>query len=550
MTMKFPSVMPRGVVARLLLAATICVLAGNFSRGDDEGFVPIFDADHTEGWQQLGAGEVKVGPGVMTVATKRAMSGVYWYRSKAFGDFTLKLEFRVENKNSKSGIYVRFADPEGDYRAPSQTAYKINVSEHDTGGIIIPQSEAHPIHAVPAPHQQWNDCEVTVVGQHYTVKVNGETVNDFTGNRALNGFIALQILKGSPPVHYRNIRIKEFPSESAPASRVAATPKPTEGTPSTAPAIPDPALSDSADLVKTYRNSLVFVTNGEGAGTNKVLFTNAHVAAGVRDATYRTLNGTEIKLGPGACAIGRDVVLFEAPNADKPLEVMKEVDGNATIGDQIVVLGNAEGAGVINTITGRIVGIGPDLVEIDAPFQPGNSGSPIIHLKSGKVIGVATYAIVRNADTLTGKSTSTPKVRRFGYRLDTVKNWQQIDWKAFTPQAVEMEAIEKRTSDIGAFLIDLSKNQPLGTHDNPAIRERIVAWLRARSKPGPPRDKTFADESLRSFINDTCQSDVKIARQSVSYDYFKRQLSDQQRARDQLCQAFGDMIARVRFVKK
>ena len=294
------------------------------------------------------------------------------------------------------------------------------------------------------------------------MKVNGEPVNDFAGKRALNGFIALQILKGSPPVHYRNIRIKEITPGPAPAARTAArtAPKPADATSSTAPAKPDPMLSDSAELVKTYRNSLVFVTNDEGSagsgfianyGTNKVLFTNAHVAAGVRSATYRTLDGGEIKLGPGACAVGRDIVLFEAPNADKPLEIMQEVDGNATIGDQIVVLGNAEGAGVISTITGRIVGIGPDLVEIDAPFQPGNSGSPIIHLKSGKVIGLATYAIVRNAARLTGKSTSTPKVRRFGYRLDTVKNWQQIDWKAFTPQAVEMEAIEKRTTDIAGF---------------------------------------------------------------------------------------------------
>ena len=136
---------------------TICVLAGDLSHGgDDEGFIPIFDQDHTEGWQQLGEGEVKLADGVVTLAAgKRKTSGVYWYRSKAFGDFTLKLEFRVENKNSKSGIYVRFADPEGDYRAPGQTAYKINISEHDTGGIILPQSEA-PSDSChhPAPHGQ------------------------------------------------------------------------------------------------------------------------------------------------------------------------------------------------------------------------------------------------------------------------------------------------------------------------------------------------------------------------------------------------------------
>ena len=73
---------------------------------------------------------------------------------------------------------------------------------------------------------------------------------------------------------------------------------------------------------------------------------------------------------------------------------MDHVDENASIDDDVVVLGNAEGGGVINTIKGKIVGVGPNLVEVDAAFVPGNSGSPIIHLKTGKVIGVATYLII------------------------------------------------------------------------------------------------------------------------------------------------------------
>src|SRR5204863_3580947 len=142
---------------------------------------------------------------------------------------------------------------------------------------------------------------------------------------------------------------------------------------------------------------------------------------------------------------------------------------------EVVVLGNAEGAGVINPIKGRIVGLGPNLVEVDAPFQPGNSGSPIIHLKTGKVIGVATYLTIRKYDSATKEAIKEPIVRRFGYRLDSVKQWQPVNWQTFYAQATEMETIEKLTNDLVAFLQDLGKDGRVsrGAHTNPVIKNRI-----------------------------------------------------------------------------
>ena len=97
---------------------------------------------------------------------------------------------------------------------------------------------------------------------------------------------------------------------------------------------------------------------------------------------------------------------------------------------------------------GRIVGVGPNLVEVDAPFKPGNSGSPIIHLKSGKVTGIATYLTIRKFDSATKLPVQTPIVRRFGYRVDSVKTWQPVQWPAFLAQARQMEAIDALTADL------------------------------------------------------------------------------------------------------
>lgn len=312
----------------------------------------------------------------------------------------------------------------------------------------------------------------------------------------------------------------------------------------------------TAELVKTYSNSLVFVsgTTGDGSGflakysTGNFLFTNAHVAAGVRGATFKTLEGTEVKLGAASCAVGHDVFLMQATTSGQPFEIMKEVDQNASIGDEVVVLGNAEGAGVINTIVGKIVGLGPQLVEVDAPFQPGNSGSPIIHLKSGKVIGLATYAMIRRYDPATKEPVKKPVVRRFGYRLDSIKSWQPVNWQTFFAQANEVETIEKLTADLAAFLNDLADGKGIHTeiHSNPAIKSRIDAWHAARAKGLSPRDAAMANQSLIAFLKVACQSDVTAARQRITFDYFQRKLADQQKERDEISKIFSDLIQDLR----
>jgi hypothetical protein len=316
------------------------------------------------------------------------------------------------------------------------------------------------------------------------------------------------------------------------------------------------AALSTAELVNTHRSNLVFVTTADGAGSGFIanygkgtfLITNAHVAADAKGAVFKTLEGTQVQIGAPASAVGHDIFLMALPPRETALQVMTGVDENAAIGDAIVVLGNAEGAGVINTIQGKIVGLGPNLVEVDAPFQPGNSGSPIIHLKTGKVIGVATYLTIRKYDNATKEPVKDPVVRRFGYRLDSVKAWQPVNWPTFFAQAAEMRTIEKLTDDLVTFLQDLSKdgNVTRGAHTNPAIKSRIDAWLEAKSKRLSPRDAAMADQSMLSFLKVTCQSDITAAHQRLTYDYFQRILTDQQRERTEISGILGKIIENVR----
>ena len=309
----------------------------------------------------------------------------------------------------------------------------------------------------------------------------------------------------------------------------------------------------AADLVKACHNDLVFVTGKEGAGSgfiavlgkSNLLFTNAHVAAGITNAGFKTLDDTAVQSGAASVAVGRDVFSIAQPAGGAPLEIMQDVDTNAGIGDEVVVLGNAGGQGVINTITGRIVGVGGDRVEVDAPFVPGNSGSPIIHLKTGKVIGVATYLVVNNYDLATSEKNARPVIRRFGYRLDNIKQWQTVDWRSFYAQAAEMEKIETLTGDLGDFFRDLGENKggvTPGRHTNPVIKNRIDQWLADRSGNRSGADIGIANENFLSFLKVACQADVTAGRQHMSYDYFQRELVEQQQIRDQMSRAFAGII--------
>ena len=330
-----------------------------------------------------------------------------------------------------------------------------------------------------------------------------------------------------------------------------------ESTPAPTPPIPAEVQQAASQLIQTYHDSLVFVTGAAGSGSGFIatignanfLVTNVHVAAGIRDAAFKTLDGTVVQGGVPSMAVGEDIFCMAMPPGGKPFEIMQNVDQNAAIGDDVVVLGNAEGAGVVNTLIGKIVGIGPNLVEIDAPFVPGNSGSPIIHLKTGKVIGVATYLLTNQYDLTTDQKLKKPVVRRFGYRLDSVKGWQAVQWPAFNAQAVQMENVEALTDDLYDFFRDLDENKGAVTperHQNPVIKTRIEDWLAAKSHNPSAEDSEEADTNLISFLKVACQSDITAAQRQVTYDYFRRELGDQKGVRDQMGAAFQQIIQNLR----
>ena len=312
--------------------------------------------------------------------------------------------------------------------------------------------------------------------------------------------------------------------------------------------------SDAAELIKKFRTSLVFVSNQDAAGSGflaryangNYLFTNAHVAAEVKGAAFKTLAGESVQTGPTSVAVGHDIFLMQAAANGEPFEIMKAGDQEAAVGDPVAIYGNSGGAGVIAAVTGKILGIGPNVIEIDAPFAPGDSGSPIVHLKTGKVIGVATYLLVRKIDPTTKQPLGTPQIRRFGYRLDSVKAWQPVNWVTFAAQAQEMEKIDALTGDLTEFLREISITHHIHSpqHVNPVIQSRIDAF-EAQAQLHPlmsDQDKANVARDFVISLQAACQTDVSIAQQNLTYDYFQRRLAEKQRDRTALAETFGRVM--------
>lgn len=165
-------------------------------------------------------------------------------------------------------------------------------------------------------------------------------------------------------------------------------------------------------------------------GDRVYVVTNAHVIQGSKEVTFKTLDNKSLMIGVLEIASRADLVRAEVKDASAVLDMATKLEEHLKIGDEVVVAGNSEGEGVVREILGKVVGVGPDRIEVDAPFVPGNSGSPILLESNGEVIGVATYLKIPPFYGFTGDKTEAEEpvfqlneVRRFGYRLDTVDQW-------------------------------------------------------------------------------------------------------------------------------
>ena len=233
-------------MSRLLIASMVCVAlfamsvafggeapAGNGPAATDkpaedklpEGFQRLFDGKTLKGWK--GRPTLwKVEDGAIvgrTAAEAKLKHNDFLYTEKEYGDFELRLKFRLMNHNS--GVQVRSVVHD-DFRV---TGYQADMAEKRYTGILYEEG-GRGILADVDPKKtaefvkpgQWNDYRILCQGNLVQFSINGRQTINYTEKKPdarKKGVIAFQ-LHGGPPmtVYFKDVILQDL---SAAASRPA-----------------------------------------------------------------------------------------------------------------------------------------------------------------------------------------------------------------------------------------------------------------------------------------------------------------------------------------
>lgn len=213
--------------------------------GQTEGYRTILDGTQASfgKWEQVGGGSFGLNPdGSITSGTAKSGLGMLWFPERKYGDFSLKLQWRDDapgTVNANGGVFVRFPqihdhpeEPRPEWAA-IKYGHEIQAFDSPTGdmyktGSLYGFDRVGLAGAQVTEKGTWNDYEIRVVDQHYSVYRNGVLINEFDntggqvfypersddpgtdGRRFSSGYIGLQVHSTTDVISYRDVRVKEL----------------------------------------------------------------------------------------------------------------------------------------------------------------------------------------------------------------------------------------------------------------------------------------------------------------------------------------------------
>jgi hypothetical protein len=252
---------------------------------------------------------------------------------------------------------------------------------------------------------------------------------------------------------------------------VANAPAPASSTPpesSTSNPAPPAANPNPATLPEDQAHAVVIIKGDYAEGTGflaqtpkgPAIITNLHVISVNPNPKVFTTTGEQITVTGIFGATDRDLALLTIKdNHYSYFNLADDIKDTVQTGDAVVTPGNSEGGEVVLNTKGDVLGIGPDRVEISNPIYHGNSGGPVIHSADGKVIAVVTQAMkvtisndVDKASHDNKNSAISGSMRYFGLRVDTVPQWEPLDWNRFLSETTFLKNFHQQSRCLDSFL--------------------------------------------------------------------------------------------------
>ncbi len=174
------------------------------------------------GWNHYGPGYFELDEKSGILKSQGGM-GLFWYSLKKYRDFILELDYKCEDKDTNSGIFLRVPEmPASDDYIFHSFEVQINDSGqgiHKTAAVY----DAEPPRADAfRATGEWNHFKITFKGNRLQVELNGAVVVDWNAEPrgkikdfARKGYIGLQNHDSRSPVYFKNIYVKELKKAKA-----------------------------------------------------------------------------------------------------------------------------------------------------------------------------------------------------------------------------------------------------------------------------------------------------------------------------------------------
>jgi hypothetical protein len=326
-------------------------------------------------------------------------------------------------------------------------------------------------------------------------------------------------------------------------------------TPAAAPR--PPATSGSiVKLTEDQARAVVLIKgdNAEGTGflvktpNGPAVVTNLHVIANNPNLKITTNTGALVTMLSAKGASDRDLALLAVQNANYSyLEMADDISQIVQPGDEVVTPGNSQGGEVMLNTGGKVLGIGPVRIEIDNPIYHGNSGGPVFHTKSGKVLGVVTEVMkvdmsndLDKASFSSRNSAISGSMRYFGLRLDTIAAWVPIDSRRFQIETLFLDQFHEQSLRLDAYLNGSNKNRSENSRSRDNNNDASTIYLNdekiMKANDNYVHQASGADtaqhiEALKGLLFDLqCVADINMDQIQNTNNFYS---FDQERARDE-----------------
>jgi hypothetical protein len=201
-----------------LLTLTLLLIAA--AAAADPKPTRLFNGRDLSGWEQDTPDIWSVRDGMIIGRHQGMKHNDFLRTKKVYGDFVLRVRFRLIDGQGNAGIQFRTDPIPGSHEV---SGYQADVGQQ-YWGCLYDESRRKKVLVQASPESMaglrkddWNEYVITARGNHITLDLNGKRTVNYVEQEAgikNSGIIALQV-HGGPPmeVQYKDIEIQELKSK-------------------------------------------------------------------------------------------------------------------------------------------------------------------------------------------------------------------------------------------------------------------------------------------------------------------------------------------------